>query len=281
MILEIAAQQWSAPVAAHGEGPTYDPVTDRLVMLDMLRGDIVELNAEGIETARWHHDVVTTLIRRRVDKSLVIAGERSVTVVDSNGTKRAYELPVPDGCRLNEGELHPDGSLWIGSMSYDQRPGGGSLWRLDLTTGTVETMLSSVGISNGLAFSADGTRGYYIDSHEQAVQSLTLDAAGRVAKRTVHANLDAERGAPDGLSLATDDDVFVAMFGGGCVIRLDPNGTITERITTPVAQVTACTIDPTGRSLFITTSDYGIEPADRSVHGSVFRAEIGEVTDEH
>lgn len=278
MITERSAEQWSAPITGHGEGPTFDPVAERLLVLDMLRGDVVELDADGTEAARRHHDVVVTLTRRRRDGSLLTAGERGVTIVEANSAPSRFDLPVPDGCRLNEGELHPDGSLWIGSMAYDQRPGGGSLWRLDLTTGAVEAVLPRVGISNGLAFSDDGARGYYVDSHEPVVQVLALDESGRLASRSVHVDLSAESGAPDGLALAPDGSVYVAMFGGGNVLRVDPAGAVVERITVPVAQVTACTLDPTGTALFITTSDYGVAAEDRSSHGSVFRTTVGPST---
>lgn len=278
MITEWSAEQWSAPITGHGEGPTFDPVTARLLVLDMLRGDVVELVADGTESARRHHDVVVTLVRRCADGSVLTAGERDVTITDLSGSTRRLSLPVPDGCRLNEGELHPDGSLWIGSMAYDQRPGGGSLWRLDLTTGAVETVLPRVGISNGLAFSADGARGYYVDSHERLVQALTLDESGRLASRSVHVDLSSESGAPDGLALAPDGSVYVAMFGGGNVLRVNPAGAVVERIAVPVAQVTACTLDPTGTTLFLTTSDYGVAVEERSNHGSVFRTTVGPST---
>ena len=59
MITERSAEQWSAPITEHGEGPTFDTVAERLLVLDMLRGDVVELD-DGTVIRVGHDGAIVT-----------------------------------------------------------------------------------------------------------------------------------------------------------------------------------------------------------------------------
>ena len=82
---------------------------------------------------------------------------------------------------MNEGGCDPDGRFWCGSMAYDERPGGGALYRLD-PDGAATRVLDGVTISNGLEWSADGTRAYYVDTPTQEIARLRLRRRRRPAR---------------------------------------------------------------------------------------------------
>ena len=53
-----------------------------------------------------------------------------VALLDPDGAFRwLHRDPVP-GRRANDAAVAPDGSLWAGTMRYDETPGGGTLTRL-------------------------------------------------------------------------------------------------------------------------------------------------------
>jgi sugar lactone lactonase YvrE len=77
--------------------------------------------------------------------------ERGFALEDADGTlTHLGDLWADDQVRMNEGGCDPDGRFYCGSMAYDQRPGGGALYRLD-PDGSVRAVLENVTISNGLS----------------------------------------------------------------------------------------------------------------------------------
>lgn len=60
---------------------------------------------------------------------------------------------------------------------------------------------------------------------------------------------------PDGLCTDHDGGVWVALWGGGCVLRLTPEGVVDRRVRLPVPFVTSCAFGGRdGDLLFVTTA---------------------------
>jgi sugar lactone lactonase YvrE len=69
------------------------------------------------------------------------------------------------------------------TMACDQTPEAGSLYRLDPDR-SVTRLLTGVTISNGLAWSGNGTTFYHIDSPTQGIGAFDYDLeTGRLANR--------------------------------------------------------------------------------------------------
>src|SRR5439155_26184033 len=85
------------------------------------------------------------------------------------------EADRPD-LRMNDGACDRAGRFWAGTMALDERPCAGALYRLD-GGGRVETMLRAVSISNGIDWTLDDQRMYYIDSPTQSVDVFDFDVA--------------------------------------------------------------------------------------------------------
>src|SRR5919112_1707017 len=79
--------------------------------------------------------------------------------------------------RMNDGACDPQGRFWAGSMAYDERPGAGTLYRMD-HDGTVTAVVRGVTISNGLGWSPDGGTMYYADSGAGTLDAFDFDGAG-------------------------------------------------------------------------------------------------------
>jgi sugar lactone lactonase YvrE len=57
--------------------------------------------------------------------------------------------------RFNDGKCDPSGRFVVGTLDFGAKPGVGALYRID-PGGGWEKILPDVGLSNGLAWSADG-----------------------------------------------------------------------------------------------------------------------------
>ncbi|MFG2733762.1 SMP-30/gluconolactonase/LRE family protein [Streptomyces harbinensis] len=252
-----------------GEGPTWDPAAGRLIWVDIL-GSRVHLfdPATGRRTVLPVEQHVGAA-KPRAGGGLVLNLRDGIGLYEANGTgfRWLHREPVP-GRRGNDAAVAPDGSLWAGSMRYDEAPGGGSLIRVD-TDGTVHTVLPEVTISNGLGWSPDGARAYYVDTPTRRVDVLTFTDSGEV-RRAPLVDTSSVPGSPDGLTVDADGCVWVAFWGGGAVRRYTPAGELDRTVRLRVSQPTACAFGGAGLSdLYITTAAVGTDPAVEPLAGSV------------
>jgi sugar lactone lactonase YvrE len=158
--------------------------------------------------------------------------------------------------RMNDGGCDPAGAFWCGSMATDGTPGRGSLYRL-APDGAVTTMLANVSTSNGLCWSPDGSRAYYVDSATRSVDVLTVDfTVPAVTARDRF--VDIPDGTPDGLTVDADGGVWVALWGGSAVHRYTEDGKLDTVVQVPTAYPTACAFaGPELDELWITSSALG------------------------
>jgi sugar lactone lactonase YvrE len=243
--------------------------------VDMFAGDYLSL-ANDDEVDRRHVGTVAAVLRPRRRGGAVIGIERGFALEDADGTlTHLDELWTDTSVRMNEGGCDPDGRFYCGSMAYDQHPGAGALYRLD-SDGSVRLVLENVTISNGLEWSPDGSRAYYNDTATQRIDVFDYDGESGLTGRRPFAEIPAEAGGPDGLTVDAEGGVWVALYGGGAVRCYTPEGVLDEVIEVPAKQVTACAFGGQDHSqLFITTSREGLGGGEDPLAGSLFRAAVG------
>ncbi|WP_432186573.1 SMP-30/gluconolactonase/LRE family protein [Streptomyces sp. Tue6028] len=255
--------------AALGEGPTWDAEAQRLVWVDIL-GSRVHTYAP----ASGRRTVMTTeqhvgAAKPRAGGGLVVNLRDGVGLYGPPGSGEAFRWlhrePVP-GRRANDAAVAPDGSLWFGTMRYDEAPRGGTLSRIT-PDGAVRTVLDDVAVSNGTGWSPDGRLMYYIDSPTRRIDVFDVDADGLPYDRRQLAAV--EDGFPDGLTVDAEGCVWVALWDGGAVHRYAPDGTLDRVIALPVRRPTACAFGGPGLTdLYITTARTGLD-APHPLSGSV------------
>jgi len=274
--VSIAAERFTAPCTFHGEGPFWDALNDRLLLVDMLAGAVVAVNPDGRSERRNLAGVAAT-IRARRRGGYVLATEDRFVLLGPDLTEERELPPVftDPQIRMNDGGCDPQGRFYCGTMAYDETPGAGTLYRLE-PDGTVEVVLRDVTISNGLQWNRAGDTVFYADTPTGRVDSFRFDpASGAFSDRRVFAEI-AGGGYPDGMAIDEEDGLWVALWGGGAVHRYDASGRLALVLALPVSNVTACAFGgPDLRTLFITTSGQGLDRADQPEAGAVFRYEAG------
>ena len=268
----MRVEQLTDRVAYHGEGPVWSERWGGLRWLDMLAGDLLSLAPDGT-VGRRHVGSIVAAVRPRQQGGAVLGVERGFALEDADGTITPLdELWSGDEVRMNEGGCDPDGRFYCGSMDYDQRPGAGSLYRLDPDR-SVHVVLSEVTVSNGLEWSPDGARAYYNDTATYQVSVFDYDADAGLQGRRVLVELDRR---PDGLTVDAQGGVWVALSDGGAVRRYTPEGVLDTVIEVPARKVTACTFGGTElEQLFITTSREGLAEGEDPLAGALFAAVPG------
>ena len=188
---------------------------------------------------------------------LVLGLEDGLWSFDPDRGAMALRVAVEDDdprTRLNEGKTDATGRLWFGSMDKTGFFGAiGSLYCHDPERG-LRRVRGEVGVPNALDTSPDGATLYFADSRERVLRAYALDAAtGELgAPRLLREHPAGE--SPDGVAIAADGTLWLAVMGGGRIERLDPSGRLIDRVPLPVSRPTAPAFgDPGLTSLFVTS----------------------------
>lgn len=260
----------------HGEGPIWDFDAGVLRWVDLLAGDVLSLDSSG-SVSRLHVGDVAAAVSPRRTGGLVVAVERGFVVVEPDGTvgpvHRAFdELDV----RMNDGGCDPRGRFYCGSMAYDMSAGRAGLYRFD-SDRLVLKVLDGLAISNGMAWNAEGSLLFYIDSSTARVDVFDYDLdQGEMHDRRPVVMVPPEAGMPDGMTVDAEGGLWVALWGGGAVHRYAPDGRLDAVVELPVSQVTSCAFGgPTLGDLYISTSRMGADPDEQPAAGALFRVVPG------
>lgn len=240
----------------------------------MLAGDVLTLSPTG-SVLRAHVSSVVAALRPRRGGGAVLALERGFALADNalDDVRPLGELWSDPAVRMNEGGCDPHGRFYCGSMAYAGTSRAGTLYRLDVEGNTVP-VLTEVSISNGIAWSPEGSTVYYVDTPTYRVDAFRY-YNGELTERRTFVRIDPELGAPDGLTVDADGGIWVALWGGGAVHHYTPTGTLAEVISVPVPRVTACTFGgPDLADLYITTSQVDTDLDTYPNAGALFRASL-------
>ncbi|MFJ8631158.1 SMP-30/gluconolactonase/LRE family protein [Streptomyces sp. NPDC093568] len=247
-----------AAEAELGEGPTWDADSGRLLWIDILGSRIHTYDPvsgrRSVRTTPQHIGAV----KPRAGGGLVLNLRDGVGLLDPDDSFRWLHHEAVPGRRANDAAVAPDGSLWAGTMRYDEAPGGGTLSRFT-GDGSADLVLDDVAVSNGTGWSPDGRLMYYVDSPTRRVDVFDHVDGGVVDRRPFVAIEDGA-GFPDGLTVDAEGGVWVALWDGAAVRRYTPDGELDRVIELPVPRVTACAFaGPDLTDLYITTARVGLD----------------------
>ncbi|GAA2492937.1 SMP-30/gluconolactonase/LRE family protein [Streptomyces gobitricini] len=254
--VELAAREH----AELGEGPTWDPAARRLVWVDILGSRVHTYDPAGGRRTVMATGQHVGAAKPRAGGGLVVNLRDGVGLYDEGGAAFRWLVhdPTP-GRRGNDAAVAPDGSLWAGTMRYDEAPGGGALTRIG-RDGDTTLVIPRVSVSNGTGWSPDGALMYYVDSPTRRVDVCRVSEDGqRVVDRRPLATVEPGAGFPDGLTVDADGCVWVALWDGAAIRRYTPDGTLDRTVELPVRRPTACAFGGPGlRDLYITTARTGL-----------------------
>ena len=275
------ATKVSAPISAHGEGPVWDAFRRLLFWVDMTGRKIHALEPiSGTVQSVAFPDLVCAICPSGA-RRLLVAFAKEIAWIDwPTAAREAVVAVEPDlpGNRCNDGKIDPAGRFWIGTMSRNgDVVGAGSLYRVD-SDGRLTRVLTGLTIANGMGWSPDARTMYFIDSPTREIWAFGFDSKDSTLreKRTVVIVPDS-LGWPDGMTVDPDGTLWVAHWGAGCVAHWDPaTGKLLGTIETGCPNTSSCAFGgPSGRELFITTSQLGLSAAELArapLSGALFRA---------
>jgi D-xylonolactonase len=256
------------------EGPVWDPERG-LIFSDVLGGGVFCLNASGGVSTLFEHRKGIGGIALHEAGGLVVSGRNVSFKPFDGGATRVLLDRDPDAGNVGYNDLTTDslGRIYVGSLGNspvfedDRAPAAGDLYLIDLD-GSARKVAPDVRLTNGLGFSPDGSTLYHSDSLRRTVFCYAVAEDGSLGeKQPFHTH---ENGVPDGLAVAEDGSVWVALAGGGHGVDvIEPDGSSRTHIRIPDSMCTSvCFGGSDLKDLFI-VSGSDDAPSDR--HGAVYR----------
>jgi sugar lactone lactonase YvrE len=283
MISSTIAVELALDVKAElGEGPVWDDRGGCLYFVDILRACVHRFHPRdgSLRTYDVGQFVGAIALAERGDLVLAVRDGFARLDIETGAVRMVATVAnrSPDR-RMNDGNCDPAGRFWAGTMALDEQRDAGALYRLD-ADGSVRTMVSPVSISNGIDWSSDGARMFFVDSPTQAIDVFDFDvASGAVANRRRFVSIAPEGGMPDGLTIDAEEHVWVSLWGGGAVHRYAPDGSLDTAVHLPVMYPTSCAFGGDDlRDFYVTTAAVELTAAERASQpeaGGLFRCRPG------
>ncbi|MGJ8672566.1 SMP-30/gluconolactonase/LRE family protein [Rubritalea sp.] len=252
-----------------GEGPIW--WQGKLIYVDIEQHKVISFDpASGEEKEFSVGERVGTVVPRETG-GYVIAGDNGLYFMDAAGELTSIADPEPDKAnnRFNDGKCSPDGHFFAGTISLVKKEGDARLYKLD-KNGEFSEAFGPVTNSNGLAWSLDGTKMYFIDTPRREILSFDY-AKGEISNMQSAADTGHIDSSPDGMTIDADGNLWVAFCHGACVACFNPEtGEEVRRVEIPCLETTACAFGGENLDeLYITT---GVHKSEVEEHaGLLFR----------
>jgi sugar lactone lactonase YvrE len=246
-------------ISQWGEGPIWHG--NRLLYVDIESHKILSFDPKSNHETIWDVGQRVGTVVPRASGGLAWAGDQGFFTMDeSTGLSIAIgdpETELPDN-RFNDGKCDPSGRFWAGSICLKKRPDA-ALYCLH-TDRRIERKFGPVTNSNGIVWTRDAQTMYYIDTPTKKVLAFDFDnTSGAISGERVLWDTADEASSPDGMTIDSEDRLWVAFCHGGKVLCYDPaSRSVQAQVDFPCIETTACAFggDDLG-DLYITT---GIKP---------------------
>ncbi|HLY68569.1 MAG TPA: SMP-30/gluconolactonase/LRE family protein [Puia sp.] len=227
-----------------GEGPTWHTKRKTCFWVDIEKQLLFEFNMETREINSWKIPHRVSLVIEEENNSLLLGLQGGLARFDLATGELKWLLDIDrekNNHRCNDGAVDCEGRLWIGTMERNFKENAGALYCVDKNL-SLTMKVGKVTISNGMCWSPDNKRFYYIDTPRQTVTSFLFDPSeGEIRFEKIAIQVPPVMGMPDGMAIDQEGMLWIAHWGGFGVYRWNPeNGKLLDKIDVPVPQVTAC-----------------------------------------
>jgi len=245
------------------EGPVYDPARG-LIFTDVTKGGAYCLGADGKASVVVPHRKGMGGLAIHASGGMIVSGRTIAYKPPGEGATVNLIPDNPAGGIAGFNDLVTDeaGRIYAGSLAgsalADERPKSAFLHLVDLD-GSHRVVATDVHLTNGLGFSLNGRLLYHSDSGLNAIKIYDVAKNGDLSAPRIF--VKTENGSPDGLAVASDGAIWIALAYGGAVVCYNPGGKEIARIAVPDRLVTSlCFGGADWRDLFIVTGPDRNEP---------------------
>ncbi|XP_055545052.1 regucalcin-like [Wyeomyia smithii] len=287
------------PLLALGEAPHWDIARQSLYYVCQMSGSLLRYDFKENRTYSANIPGITHvsfIIPVKGKSEEIVLGSRTrLILVKWDGLSAAATVlrtlatlgEAEEQQQFNDGKVNPQGQLYAGTMlSYaavnPSAMGTGKLYRFDAGSGAdggaLVELANGVHISNGLTWNETKNRFYYIDSFAFDIKEYDTDdrgnltSGGRVLIK-IKSDDAATEFIADGMTSDVDGNLYVALFAGSKVLKINPlTATVEREILLPVEQVTSVAFGgPNLDLMFVTSAGNELTGPQSANAGAVFK----------
>ncbi|WNO08729.1 SMP-30/gluconolactonase/LRE family protein [Teredinibacter sp. KSP-S5-2] len=263
-----------------GECPRWDEKKQLLYWVDINEGQLHCFNpATGADEFLQFNEEIGCF-SLRPENGFVLGMRSGFQLLDGWNTELT---PIVDpeadlsSNRFNDGRCDAKGRFIAGSVYPPKDRDGANLWSLGLDMDAVQ-LAEGLLTSNGAAFSPDNTVFYFSDTPKHVIYRYDYDLeTGGISNGEVFHQFPHGNGRPDGAAVDSEGCYWTALYEGGRIARLSPEGEIVEEITIPARCPTMVAFGGEDmKTLYITTvGNRPEEELEEYPHsGAIFRVDV-------
>ncbi|MCD8178393.1 MAG: SMP-30/gluconolactonase/LRE family protein [Tannerellaceae bacterium] len=273
---------WKAETST-GEGAIWHPERKSLFWVD-IEGKMLYEYIPGQEKCNeWNFNKLISTVVPETKTSVVVALQNEIVRVNLTNENWHSIAKINDRrgtVRCNDGKCDAAGRLWIGTITQTAPEGSATLYTV-LHDGTVTKQMEGVTMSNGIVWSKDNKRMYYIDTPTRQIAAYRFDLkTGCIELEDIVVTIPEGTGKPDGMTIDENDNLWVAQWGGYGVYCYHPvTGELMDRIEVPVPNTPSCAFGGENLdTLYITSARQGMKKNELELYpdsGSLFACKPG------
>jgi len=259
-----------------GESPLWHPDERCLYWVDIPAARLFRFYPQTGLTQTYDTGVAVGGMTIQEDgRLLLFMAEGAVKLWKEGVSETVIEaLPEERGNRFNDVIADPEGRVFCGVMSTEQREG--RLYCLH-PEGRMTVALESTKTANGMGFTPDLKQMYFCDSGERTISVLDYDrASGQLSNRRLLAQPEGDEGKPDGMTVDAEGFIWSARWNGSRVVKMSPDGESLEHWLFPTQKVSCVTFGGDDLTdLYVTTGGGQNVVENGELAGALFRLNIG------
>ena len=274
--IDVAEVAYDAPMLV-GECPLWQAAEQALYWVDIEGCAVHRLHPASGAHRAWKMASEPAALARHADGGLVVALRSGFARLDTDADDGAVTplAPAPYDTattRFNDGRVDPAGRFWVGTIYEPRDKQAAQMFCLE--RGKLRLVWSGgMTVSNGLGFSPDQRTLYHADTTTHRIDRYPFDAAtGALGEAAEFKRFSTDKanhygGRPDGAAVDSEGNYWCAMFEGGRVLCIAPDGTVLREVALPLRCPTMVAFGGEDlRTLYITSASYKRSAEELAAH---------------
>jgi sugar lactone lactonase YvrE len=255
-----------------GECPLWHEVESALYWVDINGLTVNRLHPASGKFSSWKMGCEPSALAIDDHNNLVVATRAGFVRLNTTSGEMTDLCPAPYDTaivRFNDGRVDPAGRFWVGTMYEPRDKPAAEMYVLERDE-LRRAWSGGMTNSNGLAWGLGGRTMFHADTTSHRIDRYDFDAAtGTVANGRTLVTFSTDKtapgygGRPDGAAVDSEGNYWIAMFEGGRILKLSPEGELLREIALPLRCPTALAFGgPDLRTLYVTSASHGRSSAE-------------------
>lgn len=257
-----------------GEGPCYQAETGVLSWVDIKGATLWHMDVRGetrsLQTGQYLSAAIPTDHGR-----YVLMMTTGAYLANDQGLVRKLGKPndLTIFQRFNDAKCDNQGRLFAGTMPLFDIPREKDAGLYAMSPGGIfSPVMTHINVSNGMAWTRTGERMYFADTGIKTIYAFDYDIkTGRATHYQIAFEME---DFPDGMTIDEEGMLWIALWGGAAVVRVNPqNGRTIGRVSVPARNVTSCCFGGQSHNILYITTSCETEPFN-PMAGRLYRASL-------